>query len=693
MIEHEDIIKGYDPVITRRIISYLTPYRVLTLIALLALALSTVAELYTPVILQRTIDRDILARYAAFTDTPENRQLLEQESTVVDEDSLDDMLLINYQQLSWLDGERRASLIQEDRLDSSEWYLTSRADTPEQEQLIEELGDQARFSQSALALPRDQLSDLSQEQRSILRTEDLENIRYRALIYLLLLLGILVFSFVQVFLMAFIAQRVMEDIRMDLFRHMLNQSMSFLGRTPVGTLVTRITNDVETINEFFTSVATALLKDLALMGGVMVVLFIMDVRLALITLATIPPVLLGMIIYRKKARDSYRRVRLWISRVNAFISEHVSGMAVVQMFVREVRSAGVFHKLNSKLLSANLAEMYVFATFRPLVNLFTSISIGVMIYFGASMVLETNLSLGVLIAFINLINMFYRPVINIAEQFTVLQSAMAGGERIFNMLDDVDRIPDQGTAAVDDTIQGRISFQDVQFSYVENEKVIKDLSFSIEPGEQIAVVGYTGAGKTTIANLLTRLWDIQGGNILLDGRDIREYSLAELRRTVQPVQQDVFIFSGTIAENIAFGSDIPRDHIEAAAKLVQADTFISRLPQGYDTVLTEWGSNLSTGQRQLISFSRVVAHDPRVIILDEATASVDTETEVLIQQGIRRLMKGRTSFIIAHRLSTVRHADRIMVLSGGRLMEMGTHEELLEQQGLYYTLYQLQFQS
>ncbi len=368
-------------------------------------------------------------------------------------------------------------------------------------------------------------------------------------------------------------------------------------------------------------------------------------------------------------------------------------MDVVQMFVREPESRSIFSRLNAKLLSANLAEMYVFATFRPLVNFFTSVSVGVIIYFGASQVLDANLSLGILIAYINLIQLFYRPVMGIAEQFTVLQSAMAGGERIFNLIDDVEQIPDTGRKMLPKPMEGRIEFKDVCFSYKQDEPVIRDLSFSVEPGEQIAIVGYTGAGKTTIANLLTRLWDIQEGSILLDGNDIRSYQLQELRSAVQPVAQDVFMFSGTIAENIAFGSEIPREKIVAAAKLVQADGFISRLPDGYDTVLTEWGSNLSTGERQLISFSRVVAHNPRVIILDEATASVDTETEVLIQQGIRRIMKGRTSFIIAHRLSTVRHADRIMVLSSGKLVEMGTHQELLDRKGLYWSLYKLQFTS
>ncbi len=694
MRTEEQIIKGYDPVITRRILSYLSSYKLLTAVALIALAIAAVSELYTPVIIQQAVDREILVRYAAFEDSEDMHSYLDEHAEVPDTvHTIGDQLFINYQDLAWLSREESRRLQEAGMMEEQEWYLTERRDEDEFIRLTEKHRDLLVLSETHAGLPRSDLSELEREEIRVLRAQNLENIWNMAGLYFLLLVSVFIFSFIQVYLMTFIAQQVMKDIRVDLFRHVISQSMAFLGRTPVGTLVTRITNDVETINEFFTSVTTSLLKNVAMMIGVLAVFFLLDYSLAWITAATLPPVIIGMIFYRLKARDSYRRVRLWISRVNAFLSEHISGMDVVQMFAREGKSRSFFGRLNDKLLRANLAEMYVVATFRPLVNFFTSTSIAVIVYFGASMVLDANLSLGVLIAYINLINMFYHPVMEIAEQFTVLQSAMAGGERIFNLLDEHDQIPDTGTARLPEPVSGSITFENVCFAYKENEPVIRDLSFSVKPGEQIAIVGYTGAGKTTIANLLARLWDIQEGSIRLDGRDIREYRLAYLRKAIQPVQQDVFIFSGTIAENISFGTDISRSQIEAAAKLVQADTFISRLPHGYDTQLTEWGANLSTGERQLISFSRVVAHDPRVIILDEATASVDTETEVLIQQGIRRLMKGRTSFIIAHRLSTVRHADRIMVLSAGRLVEMGSHRELLDKRGIYYNLYQLQFES
>ncbi len=695
MTEHEDIIKGYDPVITRRILSYLKPYKLIVFLALFSLAAATVAQLYTPVIIQQAVDREILVRYAAFDDSGESREVL---SGYLEDDaeiwSVSSNLFVSYDDLAWLTVEHSRQLQERGLMDEREWYLTERRrDDSEFEQLLADYDHLFVLSPEAAALPRGELDSLSEEELSVLRSDNIASVFTYGGYYLLLLLAVLAFSFAQVYLMAYIAQRVMADIRLDLFSHVLRQSLAFLGRTPVGTLVTRITNDVETINEFFTSAATTLLKDLAMMAGVLVVLFALNTQLAWITVASLPPVLIAMIIYRYKARDSFRRVRLWISRVNSFLSEHISGMDVVQMFAREDTSRSYFTQRNKNLLKANLSEMYVFATFRPLVNLFTSISIGVIIYFGASMILDATLSLGILIAYINLIDMFYRPVMEIADQFTVLQSAMAGGERIFSLMDDTDRIEDNGREALPEPVQGSIEFRNVTFSYKENEPVIKDMSFTVHPGESIAIVGYTGAGKTTIANLLARLWDVQEGEILLDGRDIREYRLSDLRKAIQPVQQDVFLFSGTIAENIAFGSDFSLEHIRESASAVQADQFISRLPGGYDTNLTEWGANFSTGERQLISFSRVVAHDPRVIILDEATASIDTETEVLIQEGIRRLMKGRTSIVIAHRLSTIRHADRILVLSGGRLAEIGTHEQLLEKQGLYYNLYQLQFSS
>jgi len=411
-----------------------------------------------------------------------------------------------------------------------------------------------------------------------------------------------------------------------------------------------------------------------------------------------PPVLVLSAISRVKARDAFRRQRTASSRVNAYLSERLSGVQVVQLFLREKKSQKEFSERNMELLKARLSEMYVFAIFRPSVELFSTITTSVIIVVGASMVLGLSLSLGVLIAFINLIHMFYAPLSDIAEKYTLLQSAMAGGERVFQLMDTEEKIPDTGTRSAEGMIRGHIEFDNVRFSYLHDSKkngdseVLKGLSFSVNPGEMAAIVGYTGAGKTTIINVLTRLWDLDSGVIRLDGIPIGDIPLEELRRSCLPVLQDVFLFSGTVADNIRLGLPLSDTEVEEAAKAVHAHEFISQLPLGYATVLSEGATNVSSGQRQLISFARVIAHNPSIVILDEATSSVDTETERLIQLGIQKVLSGRTSIVIAHRLSTISHADRILVLSDGRLVEQGKHDELITANGLYAGLYRLQYE-
>ncbi len=509
--------------------------------------------------------------------------------------------------------------------------------------------------------------------------------------YLALLVLSLLFTFFQVYLTALTSQNVMRDMRRDLFDRLIGQSMKFLGGTPVGSLVSRLTSDVEKINDFFTSVALAVLKDAALMAGILITLFIMNARLALIVVVTLPPVIVLTLFIRNRVRDVYRAYQHHTSRVNAYISESVGGMDVVQLFNRAEGFREGFGERNGELFKASMDEMRLYSLFRPLVSFFTSLSLGCLIYFGTGLHNSGLVTLGVLIAFINLVEQFYQPIRDITELITVMQSAMAGGERVFALMDRDESIPDEGTWAPGE-VKGDLAFDRVRFCYKENEPVLRGLSFQVKAGETLAIVGTTGAGKTTVANLLARFWDRQEGSISLDGRDIRDYSLHSLRNHIQSVQQDVTLFAGTVRENIALGKDISDEEIGRALEIVRADHFVKELPYGLDTTLTEGADNISAGQRQLLSFARIFVHNPSVVILDEATSSIDTQTETWIQEGMANLLRDRTALVIAHRLSTIRNADRILVLGKGVLLEEGSHQELIDKGGIYFNLYKLQYE-
>jgi ATP-binding cassette subfamily B protein len=428
-----------------------------------------------------------------------------------------------------------------------------------------------------------------------------------------------------------------------------------------------------------------------MMIGAIITLFLVDPLLAAVTMATLPPVVLITMVFRKRARDAFRNVRRWVSRVNGFLAEHIAGMPIIHIFVQEDRVDREFDGQNSALMKASLGEMYVFAVFRPIIDLLSSVSIAAIIYFGAFFLLKGLISLGILVAFIDLIRRFYQQLMQISERFVIVQSALAGSERVFSLLDREDRIPDTGSIELEEKSKGKIVFDNVWFSYKAGEPVIRDVSFTVSPGETVALVGYTGAGKTTIANLLTRLWDIDEGSITVDGVEIRDIPLSQLREQIQSIQQDVFLFHDTIEDNIRLGKEIPEAELFEASRAVQADTFIRNLSNGYKTQLEENAANISTGERQLLAFARVIAHNPSIIILDEATSSIDTETERLIQEALKILLRGRTSLVIAPRLSTIKHADRILVFSGGKIVEEGTHRQLIAAEGLYYNLYKLQY--
>jgi len=697
----DEVKYGYSPKTMKRLLGYLKPYKFVFASTLLTLILATGAELYLPVILKKTLDENLLPhenritiRHVRETQKDDGTSMFAKEfarSLMEDGVEIADSLFVSPRLLSDLSKQDRSAAVIAGWLDADDWYLIQNPDD-DALKIIETnphlfLGEN-RSSNYAIRIT--DRNKLSVAELRILRSDDIARLKSRSFQYLLLLLGVFLFSFVQVYLASWIGQKIMADIRRGLLAHLVRQSLHYLGRTPVGSLVSRIANDVETINEFFTNVTISFMKDGVIMIGVFVVLFLLDSHLALIVLAASVPILILFAVFQKNMREAFRLVRAKVSSVSAYLSEKLGGMSTVQLFNAQNRSRREFLKRGNNLLDAELRQIKIMAVFRPIVDLVASSVVALIIWYFAGLHSKNLISLGVLIAFIELIRKFFRPVTDIAEKFNILQSAVAGGERIFDMLDTVEHIEDQNGSTTK-AIGGQIKFENVHFSYVPGEQVIRGLSFQIQTSQTVAIVGATGAGKTTIANLITRLWEPEKGRILVDGRDIRGISLSSLRQMIQQVQQDVFLFAGSVADNIDLGLNMGRERIIEAARLSRADEFVRKLPDGYDTEISEGAGNLSAGQRQLIAFARIIAHNPRVIILDEATANIDTETEKLLQEGVTYLLKNRTAIIVAHRLSTIRLVDRIMVLGHGILIEEGTHEELIQKKGVYHNFYRLQF--
>ena len=499
-------------------------------------------------------------------------------------------------------------------------------------------------------------------------------------------------EFIQALTLQRTGQRIMFDMRMQIFRHLQNLSPSFYDRNPVGRLLTRVTTDVDVLNELFSSGLVSVFGDVFTLLGIIVAMLLLDWRLALVTMAVIPFIGVATAIFRSKARDSYRRVRIAIARINAFLNEHITGMPVVQLYNRERKSAIRFAAINEQHRLANMDSVLAYSWFYPVIELVSSIALGLIIWYGGGRMIQGAMELGALVAFIQYSERFFRPIADLSEKYNILQSAMASSERVFTLLDTPVEVGNPANPVLPSgSPRGEIEFRNVWFAYNNENWVLRDVSFHVQPGESVAIVGHTGAGKTTTTSLLMRFYDIQRGEILLDGRNIVSLDLGYLRHAFAVVLQDVFLFSGTLESNIRLGSDIPRERILSAARDVNLMPFIESLPNGLEHEVNERGTTLSVGQRQLLAFARALAHDPQVLILDEATSSVDTETEIQIRQAIDRVMEGRTSIVIAHRLSTIQKCDKILVMHKGRVREVGTHQELLAQRGLYYKLYQLQY--
>ena len=548
-----------------------------------------------------------------------------------------------------------------------------------------------RIGSKTIAVPKKELNKLPKEERLKVRNETVQKLLILALIFLAIITLRFIASYFQTVITAYFSQNAMADLRHDVFAHLQKMPTKFFDTNPVGRLVTRVTNDIAAIDEMLASGVITLIQDVILIITIVILMLALNWRLALVSFSILPLVIWVIVIFRKKTRVVYREVRKHLAVLNATLAEHIEGQKIIRLFNQYFHKRQEFATINQKYYLASIKQIRLFAFFRPIIHVSSQIAVALIIWYGGGKILQNVITIGLLMAFTQYISKLFEPINDFSDKFNFLQSALASAERIFNL---ISLTPDDYRVEKHKNIKmkGEIEFQNVWLAYNDEEWVLKDISFKVAPGEKIALVGHTGSGKTSIVNLILGMYPFQKGRILIDGKDIHNYSLADLRRNVGIVQQDVFLFSGNIKDNIALNNnDLTDEEIIRVAKYVNADKFISQLPRGYYEPVMERGATLSTGQRQLIAFARVLAYNPSIFILDEATSNIDTETELLIQDALNKVIKGRTSIIIAHRLSTIQNVDRILVLHKGEIVEEGSHFELLDKQGLYYDLYRLQY--
>ena len=527
-----------------------------------------------------------------------------------------------------------------------------------------------------------------------IKVSDFEGLDVVAGLYLAVLITSFVFQFCQSYLMQYIGQKVMFDLRSKVFAHLHRMSFSYFDKNPIGKMITRVVNDVEVLNEMLTSGLILIFSDLFTLAGIFAVMFYLDWRLTIVVCTVFPFLALGTRLYRVRARDALRKNRAHVTELNSYLEENLSGVDTVQCFNREKANHENFKGINGDRLKEDLRTVRYNALYMPSIDLFNSLAVGMVFWYGGGRFVQDEIQLGVLVAFIQYLQKFFEPVRDLAEKFNIIQTAMASSERIFELLDTPEQLPDQVSPQSDFKIKGDVEFKNVWFAYNDENFILKDISFSLSEGESLAIVGATGSGKSTLVNALCRFYDIQKGDIKFDGKSIKDINKYDLRRQVALVQQDVFLFSGNISDNIRMGNQqMGQDEIESISQAVSSHNFINSLPFKYDQELKEGGIGISSGQRQLLSFARALASNPRILVLDEATSSVDPETESNIQSGIQELTRGRTSIIIAHRLSTLMHADKILVLKHGEILEFGLRKELLQQKGVFYKLCQSQLQT
>lgn len=672
--------------IFKRLMKYAKPYIMHIIISFILLGIVVGVELVQPMLVARGID-SIITRYDTIYSIIDNKG----ESPLKNEIYFEDTKLVKDEANDYPDA-LKARIVLYD-----EGYYFVKGLTEKEIAALEDIESKGSLTIDNRGFieidgKTFDIKKLTEEELKLFRKDDFnELIRFAALFVIVVLLGSTM-QYLMTLLLQYTGQKVIYEIRMDVFSHIQKMEIDFFSTMPIGKLVTRVTNDTETLNEMYTSVIINSVKNIFILVGIVIAMLSYNFRISMMTFMVMPVLILATIIFRKYSKTIYRRVRENVSKVNAFLSEHISGIKIIQIFAKEEEKYEEFIQINGELNKSNKDNIIAFSIFGPTIYFLRIAATSIVIFSGGRYVLEGIITIGALMALIQYVSRFFQPVQQLAEQFNVFQSAMASAERIFGLIDRESKMKEKEDAIVLDEIEGNIEFKNVWFAYKEDEWILKDVSFKVKAGETVAFVGATGAGKTTILSLIGKYYRVQKGEILIDGINISDIRTMSLRRHIGQMLQDVFVFAGDIESNIKLrNKEISKEDMIAASEYVNANKFIEKLPDKYKHKVYERGATLSSGQRQLLSFARTLVRKPSILILDEATANIDTETEKLIQDALYRIMKGRTTLAVAHRLSTIQHSDRIIVMHKGMVKEQGSHEELLDKRGLYYNLVQLQY--